>query len=98
MTFDECSVAEDVCVIAGLLSMSSDGHGFIGELRFPDGRCVNVSLPISQSRKLMGQVPVAMSVRGVVLGFPFGENLSHFEVNGRRVGFGTCGNFFVFVD
>ena len=98
MTFDECSVAEDVCAISGLLSMSSDGHGFIAELRLADGRCVNVSLPISLSRKLLRQAPRAMSVHGAVLGYPIGEDVSHFEVNGRRIGFGECGNFFVFVE
>lgn len=98
MTFDECSVAKDVCVISGSVRMSSDGHGFIGELGLADGRCVNVSLPTSLSRKLMGQAPKPMSVRGAVLGFPFGEDLSHFEVNGRRIGFGRCSNFFVFVE
>lgn len=97
MTIEACSAAE-TCRLSGLLTMSSDGHGFIGELEVADGKCVNVSLPVDVSKELINQPPQRMSVKGRPIGFPSGLDISHFTVDRRRVGFGSCGDFFVFVE
>lgn len=95
-TASECETAS-VCRVSGLLEMNSDGHGFIGDFTLPDGSCINVSLPEEQSKKLLGNSPVKMEIQGSVLPFPFGENILFFKVNGRRVGFGNCSDFYIFV-
>lgn len=95
-TASEC---EDVsnCKVSGVLEMKSDGHGFIGYLQLSDGTCVNVSLPEGLSKSLVDKPPVMMEVQGPVLPFPNDIDVIGFEVNGRRVGFGNCGNFYIFV-
>ena len=97
MTVEECRAAE-TCRISGLLTMSSDGHGFIAELEVAGDKCVNVSLPVRASKAMLGKPPKQMSVQGAVVGFPAAEDLAHFTVDGRRIGFGRCGDFFVFVE
>jgi hypothetical protein len=87
MTAAECENAA-ICSASGLLTMSSDGHGFIGTLQLTGGDCINVSLPVSRSKKFLGAPPTAMSIRGRVLPFPFGEDILNFRINGRPIGFG----------
>jgi hypothetical protein len=79
--------------------MSADGHAYIGELRLADGTCINVSLPERESAKLLGKPPVHRKIAGLVFPFPFSdETMLGWKVNGRKVGFGTCGKYYVFVD
>jgi len=95
-TASECATAS-VCRISGLLEMGSDGHGFLGNMLLPDGMCINVSLPDEQSKRLLGKPPVRMEIQGPVLPFPYDEDAISFKVNGRKVGFGNCGDFYIFV-
>ena len=84
------------CQVAGDLQMSSDGHGYIGVLKLSDGSCINVSLPEKESRLLMGKPSQRRLLTGKVLPYPFGEDL-FFKVNGRRVGFGNCQRYYLFI-
>ncbi len=77
--------------------MSSDGHGFIGRLTLDEGGCVNVSLPVQASRALLNHAPTTMTVRGKVFPYVHDDNLLELQINGRSVGYGLCGDFFVFV-
>jgi hypothetical protein len=86
-----------ICQVTGSLEMSSDGHGYIGVLKLDDGSCINVSLPEKVSQRLRGRAPERMTLTGRVLPFPQGENILTLKVNGRRVGYGRCGAFYVFV-
>jgi hypothetical protein len=92
----DCEAAS-ACEVRGLLEMGNDGHGYIGTVRLDDGSCINVSLPERQSRSIQGQPPRRMSLIGKVVPFPYGEDVLSFKVNGRKVGYGRCGSYFVFV-
>lgn len=98
MTAAECQAASR-CVAEGMLEMSTDGHAYIGILRMADGACINVSLPERESEKLFGKKPVQRMVAGGVFPFPFSdEEMFSWKVNGRKIGFGTCGAHYIFVD
>ena len=84
--------------MTGHLEMSNDGHGYIGVLRLDDGSCINVSLPENDSNRLLGQSPQRASLAGRVLPFPYGKDALTFEVNGRRVGYGKCAPYYLFVE
>lgn len=85
------------CSVSGLLEISNDGHAYIGILRLDDGSCINVSLPEHQSKGLTTQTPQVAEVTGRVLFFPYEEGIQSFTVNGRKVGYGKCSRYFLFV-
>ena len=90
-----CVVGED-CTVTGSIAMTSDGHGFIGKLTLPDGKCVNVSLSDEESRRMTGAAPKEGSFTGRALPYVRDPSLVPL-INGRRVGMGLCGDFYVFV-
>jgi|GEM_PF-1825873 len=83
--------------VSGLLEMSNDGHAYIGILRLADGSCINVSLPEVRSQGLAGKPSEAAELAGRVLFFPYAEGAMGFNVNGRKVGYGKCARYFLFV-
>jgi hypothetical protein len=85
------------CHAIGQLEMSSDGHGFIGVMRFGDGRCVNVSLPDEQSRLIIGKPTHRRKVKGNFMAFVF-DSEEMFMISGRRIGLGRCGVNYIFVE
>lgn len=93
------------CTASGMLDMSSDGHGFIGRLTLDNGDCLNVSLSTSRSRSLLGRPAQHVTVSGQVLPYPEislssqdSEYLAlSYSVQGRKVGRGRCGEYFLFV-
>jgi hypothetical protein len=85
------------CSVRGLLEMSNDGHAYIGNLKFDDGSCINVSLPESRSRSLADKKPELAELAGRVLPFPYAEGVLGFSVSGRKVGYGKCARYFLFV-
>ena len=91
----DCAVGED-CTVTGSLVMSSDGHGYIGRLTLPDGKCVNISLPDEESKRIMGAPPANASFTGRALPYVRDSSLVPL-INGRRVGMGLCGDFYIFV-
>jgi hypothetical protein len=95
-TVADCSNVER-CRVEGLLEMWSDGHGYIGIVTLDDGSCINVSLPERRSRSLLGQPSQRVVLTGRVVFFPYEPGVLSFRVNGRRVGYGRCAPYFVFV-
>jgi hypothetical protein len=77
--------------------MSNDGHAYIGILRLDDGSCINVSLPETRSQDLMGKKPEPTELAGRVLFFPYADGALGFNVSGRKVGYGKCARYFIFV-
>jgi hypothetical protein len=76
--------------------MSTDGHGYIGSLELPNGRCLNVSLPDKLSKTLIYKPSKRVVVTGRLLPY-VRENGLIVRVNGRNIGQGTCGNKYLFV-
>ena len=95
-TAGDCENAK-TCAASGLLEMSNDGHAYIGILHLNDGSCINVSLPNVRSEILAQQAPKAADLIGNVVFFPYAEGVLTFAVNGRKVGYGTCAPYFLFV-
>lgn len=96
MSKKECEISKK-CTASGMLEMSSDGHAFIGKLILGDGSCINVSLSDSVSKSLLGKSESYYVVHGFVFPYPASEDILRFEVNGRDIGFGLCGPFYIFV-
>ena len=96
MTAAQCNSAHN-CLLRGTFEMDSDGHAFIGRLTLKDGQCVNVSLPEAESQSLLGHPPKYRKFSGEVWPYPHGDDVLSFLANGRKVGYGKCGDFFVFV-
>jgi hypothetical protein len=84
------------CSISGMLTIKGD-RGFIGELQVEKGKCVNISLPDDVSKKLIDKDPVKITVKGLVSPYPPYYEISKFLINGRKVGFGWCDDFYIFV-
>lgn len=76
--------------------MSSDGHGFIGVLHLSDGKCVNVSMPLGESKALLGKPMSVRTVSGAYLPFVY-DSESVILVDGRRIGLGVCGSYYIYV-
>lgn len=95
-TASDCYTSES-CTVAGVVEISSDGHGYIGILKFADGSCINVSLPQIDNQRLAAKPPQSIEVSGSVLPFPYVKGVLEFKVNGRRVGYGRCGPYYLFV-
>jgi hypothetical protein len=70
----------------------------MGQLDLPDGRCISVSLPERALTELRKTGPKATTVSGRVFGDPsVNREITSMEIEGRKIGLGLCGNFFVFV-
>jgi hypothetical protein len=96
MTAEQCARAE-ICKVRGSLEMSNDGHAYIGKLHLEDGSCVNVSLSEGQARRLSGQPAQMRTIIGKVFPYIQEDTLIEYRVNGRQIGYGLCGSYFVFV-
>jgi hypothetical protein len=96
MTAEQCMRAE-ICKVHGLLEIANDGHAYIDKLRLEDGSCVDVSLPERESRRLSGKPAQMRTITGIVLPYVWENTLIEHRVNGRKIGYGLCGNRFVFV-
>ena len=95
MSYETCATARN-CTIRGLMSAQSVGQALMGKLDLPDGRCVSVSLPGDFLARLEASGPVEVTVRGRVYDMPASDVVS-MTVEGRTIGLGSCGNFFLFV-
>jgi hypothetical protein len=84
------------CTVRGLFEMSTDGYAYIGKLTLPDGKCMNVSLPDDQSKRLFDKAPKPAIFRGRMMRYVKENNIVVF-VNGRSVGEGWCGDHYLFV-
>lgn len=98
MDYETCA-ASSVCVLHGVATARLAEHAPTVQLDLSDGRCVNVSMPRDRLEQLRLSGPRELTVAGNVYQEPStvdGEE-AVLEINGRKIGFGLCGNFFVFV-
>ena len=73
----------------------------MAKLELGDGRCVDVSLPSARLEQLKRGGSSQMTVNGYVYGYPSdngGNDVVAMEIEGRKIGFGQCGGFFLFVE
>lgn len=97
MTYEDCASSRR-CTVHGTVTARSAEHAWMGRLELPDGRCISVSLPVRDLNSLRQGGPREMTVSGHVYGDPSaGREVTSMEIEGRKIGLGLCGNFFVFV-
>jgi len=98
MTYEGCA-ASKVCVVHGIATARLAEHAPTVQLDLPTGRCINVSMPRQRWEALRNRGPTAITVSGTVYREPSADNGGEtvLEINGRRIGYGLCGRFFVFV-
>ena len=94
MTYERCATAR-LCTLRGMMSPVQAGQSWMGKLDLPDGRCVSISLPAQMLYELQQSGPAEVTVRGRV--FEKEPNVQVMTVEGRTIGLGECGNFFLFV-
>ena len=87
----------DVCTINGLLEISNDGHSYVGILHIDAGGCVNVSVPEREARRMSDKPARRVTVTGRVLPYVHENTFVEYRVNGRQIGYGLCGDHFLFV-
>jgi hypothetical protein len=97
MSYETCATSR-TCVVHGVAAARLAEHASTAQFNLPDGRCINVSLPRERLEYLRRAGPIEMTVTGEVYRDPSaaGED-TVVQIDGRTVGFGTCGDFFVFV-
>jgi len=98
MTYQDCA-ASRVCTVRGIATAKFGEHGPTVELDLGHGRCVNVSLPTPRWEALRRAGPTEMTIVGSVHREPplvNGQDVV-LEIDNRRIGYGLCGNFFLFV-
>ena len=97
MTFDQCGQAH-VCHVEGFATVEFAEPALLARLALADGRCVDVSLPMTTIHAI-GRRPRMMRVIGSVLpALETNDPFTQIKVNGRLIGRGACGDFLVFVD
>jgi hypothetical protein len=97
MNYETCANSR-TCVVRGIAAARLAEHASTAQFDLPDGRCINVSLPPAKLERLRRNGPIEMTVTGEVYGDPSaaGEEVV-LQIEGRTIGFGLCGDFFVFV-
>lgn len=97
MNYETCATSSS-CVVHGIATARLAEHAPTAQFDLPDGRCINVSLPPGRLEALRRNGPTEMTVTGAVYREPSaaGEEVV-LQIEGRTIGFGLCGAFFVFV-
>jgi hypothetical protein len=98
MSYEAC-VASEVCVIRGIATAKIGEHAETVQIDLADGRCINVSLPREKWEQLDRSGPTEMTVVGTVYREPLAEGSEEkvLQINGRTIGYGLCGYFFLYV-
>ena len=86
------------CEVSGVASNQESGHGMVSRIKTDDGRCLNVSLPDDVSDGMEQDAQDRMTLRGDDLGYPDVAAVVEYQVDGRSVGKGECGEDFLFVE
>lgn len=97
MTLAQCSEAR-TCRIEGVLRLLEVDHVMMGRLELPEGGCVNVSLPPREVSRIRAEGAQHYVAEGRVFPAPSDPNIVNLEIEGRRVGWHQCGDFYVFVE
>lgn len=97
MSYETCATSSS-CVVRGIATARLAERAPMAQFDLPDGRCINVSLPPRRLAMLRRDGPAEMTVTGEVYREPYspGEE-TVLQIEGRTIGFGRCGAFFVFV-
>jgi hypothetical protein len=96
MTHDECKDAQ-ICTVSGQLRVVESDGVAMGELALGDGKCVTLSLSRNDIKFVRKVGSVAAAVSGRVYRGHHDPNYILLKIEGRKVGYPRCGDFYVFV-
>lgn len=97
MSVDACKKAKH-CVLQGMLSVVEIGDIKMGKLELDHGECVSVSLPSKMIELAAKQGRHKATVEGTIFPVPTDVEVATISVNGRTIGLGQCGNFYLFIE
>lgn len=101
-SYDECAAAKE-CTVSGMATARPAEHGWMVQVDLPEGRCVSVSVPPRDLKRLRRSGPRPATFTGRVFPDPSahfdpsGEEIVFLAVEGRRIGLGLCGDFYLYV-
>jgi len=91
-------MVSEVCRLAGVVNIEEVNHAFMGRLMLKSGECVHLSLSDKLVSDLRKSDQTYLSVYGDRLPKPIGmDDIDFLEVNGRRVGWDICSDYYLFV-
>jgi hypothetical protein len=96
MTYDQCKQAQ-VCTISGQLGVVESDGVAMGELALASGGCVTLSLSQNDLKYVRRSGGIAATASGKVYRGHHDSNSVRLEIEGRKVGYPRCGDFYVFV-
>lgn len=88
------------CAVEGIMSIEEINHVHMGQLITEAGKCINVSLPSRLVKKYSKSDGKSVFVRGLLYRTPVmekGELTLQYKIDGRRVGWDQCGEYYLFV-
>lgn len=97
MSVDACRKAKH-CVLEGMLGVVEIGGTKMGKLDLGHDECVSVSLPSKMIESAEKQGRYQATVEGTIFPVPTDVEVATISVNGRAIGLGQCGDFYLFVD
>jgi hypothetical protein len=86
------------CVLKGMLRVVELGDAKMGKLEIGNNQCVSVSLPQSRIEAAEKQGPHQATLQGTIFPVPRDVEVATIAVNGRKIGRGQCGSFYLFVE
>ena len=96
MTYDQCKEAQ-ICTVSGQLRVVESDGVAMGELALSGGKCVTLSLSQNDMRYVRQIGSATATVSGRVYRGHHDPNYILLEIEGRKVGYPRCGDFYVFV-
>lgn len=97
MSVESCRKAKQ-CVLWGVLRIVDVGDTKMGKLEIGHDQCVSVSLPSDMIESAEKQGPHETTLKGTILPVPTDIEVATISVNGRKIGLGQCGSFYLFVE
>ena len=96
MSVDECKAAE-ICTIRGEVSIIESDGVAMGEVKQSDRKCVTLSLSRNDIDYLKNKAPVEVTISGKIYRGHHDPNYLLLKIEGRKVGYPRCGEFYLFV-
>ncbi|WP_106640293.1 hypothetical protein [Allosphingosinicella vermicomposti] len=96
MTYDECKAAE-TCTVTGQVKVIKSDNVEMGELALGAGKCVTLSLSKNDIRYLKNIGSIKATIAGRVYSGHHDPNYLLLKIEGRKVGYSRCGDFYVFI-
>lgn len=96
LTYDECKEAQ-ICTVRGDIKVVESDGVAMGELTLEGGKCITLSLSQNDIKYVRRIGSIDATVSGRVYSGHHDPNYILLKIEGRKVGYPRCGDFYVFV-